>query len=789
MISSLAGTRLLAKSVIAGKEITLIEHLQDTAKSARLIFSERVGTNFCRAFQLDSDEAAAFLLNLEVACLFHDIGKANEGFLKAVMGSRNTQVVRHEHLSTMLLQLPQIRSWLSRNTTINLDLISAAVLSHHLKAKIGEIGLPMLGCASKSCQLFLDNEQVTRALKDVAKVAGLQDCPKLSDSGLQVFHSQRKPWIDCIDQIEDRGDAFRRSLNQDTSSARSNRRLQAALKTALIVADSVASAIVREGGDLSDWIDENVHLRTLTKEEFLRKVVDPCTSNIAKRSGRPYAPARFQLAASELGQAGILLAGCGLGKTLAGLLWAANQLSKSEYGRVILLYPTRGTATEGFRDYIGWAPETEASLLHGSARYTLDTISENPPESAIGKDYCKELNERLFSLQHYPRKFFSATVDQFLSFLQFSYGSLCMVPILTDSVVVIDEVHSFDPKLFNTLLEYLQSLKIPTLCMTATLQKDRLKKMQSIGMESFPTQLQREEFVDLAAREDHIKYRISQQVNNEAEAFQAACSACRLGLKVLWVVNTVDRCQESARKLKEVFGDRVICYHSRFKQKERQRKHELCVDRFSFDCATSGICAVTTQVCEMSLDLDADVLISEMAPIPSIIQRLGRANRHHDKRIDKSYLAPVYFYEAPNSKPYDKKELACARRFMDWLLSSEHGLASQAKLSEGMELFAEKVGTLEPWAWLFESGYFAAPSELRDIDEFTVPSILDGDLLEVQGLLAERKAIDAFIVPVPMTAKFAGLDKPNWLPKYLNVAPSSYYSINLGFGSAALEEE
>ncbi len=755
------------------------DHLQDTALAGRLIFSDtRVGRNFCRAFKLDSDETVRFLLNLEIACLFHDIGKANEGFLNAVLGKPNSQVVRHEHLSAMILQLPEISSWLSFNSEINLDIITAAVLSHHLKAPPGEIGRRVLGCAAEACDLFLNHDEVKHTLEQVAQAAHLNTLPQLTC--YKVFHIYDKTWVDCIEKIETKADNFRWSLREDNESSRSKRKLVAALKTALIVADSVASGVIREGGKIANWIAENVHLKQLTEKQLRQSVIEPCTDSIAKRSGKPYSPAPFQVAASKLGSSSALLAGCGAGKTLAGLLWAANQLATAEFGRVIFLYPTRGTATEGFKDYIGWAPENEATLLHGSARYSLECITENPPESALGKDYRKETVERLFSLQHYSRRFFSATVDQFLSFLQYNYSSLCLVPLLTDSVVVIDEVHSFDPKLFNTLLEYLRSMRIPTLCMTATLQKERVEEMRTIGMQFFPSDSEREEFADLAEKESHVRHRIS-RLTDEGQALEIARAACGRGAKVLWVVNTVARCQNLAKQLEAEFGDQIICYHSRFKQLDREQKHKQCVEKFRFDATSEAVCAVTTQVCEMSLDLDAEVLISEFAPIPSLIQRLGRANRHYEKRIS-GFIAPVYFYSAKNEKPYERKDIEDADQFVDWLLSDEQGLVSQTRLSFGMEKFAEKAPPMQPFAWLFESGYFAVPKELRDIDEFAVPSILDGDLEEAHSLLLSGQTIDALIVSVPPD-KYAGLSRPAWLPQYLQVASSTYYTPSFGFST------
>jgi len=87
-------TTLLAKSRRHGRELTLHQHLRDTEDAAVQIFrlDGRWGRNGGRFFQIvDPDEQSRFLLNLRVAALFHDLGKANEDFMQAVTGKLTVQ--------------------------------------------------------------------------------------------------------------------------------------------------------------------------------------------------------------------------------------------------------------------------------------------------------------------------------------------------------------------------------------------------------------------------------------------------------------------------------------------------------------------------------------------------------------------------------------------------------------------------------------------------------------------------------------------------------------------------
>lgn len=785
MVSDSSERPLLAKSPRNGREITLREHLQDTAKAARLIYSpeHRVGRNFLRSFGLGQDEAAEFLLNLEIACLLHDIGKANEGFADAIRGNRSSQVIRHEHLSALVLGLPEVVRWLNTNPRIRRPCVLGAVLSHHLKASLGDLGAPLHG--GRVCALHLQHDDVSAALREVALVAGLDEPPILRYS---FFCNTEEPWNSLVTQLKREGQSFRRSLSEtEGSQDGKDRRLLAALKSALIICDAVSSAVVREGGSIEDWLIENLHVCRLTGEDLFEKIISRCTDAISARNGVPFKPAKFQVEAANLPSQSVLSAGCGAGKTLAAYYWAARQLDSGEYGRVIFLYPTRGTATEGFKDYTGWAPDGEALLLHGTSRYALECMLENPPDSGIGKNYLNgEASDRFYSLANYSRRFISATVDQFLSFLQFNYSSICMSAVLADSVVVIDEVHSFDRKLFNTLLEFLKSMHVPTLCMTATLHTARAKELEALGLRVFPSKDAKGDLKDLTDAEESRRYEV-QWIQDEAQAVIECKQALKSGEKILWVVNTVDRCQRLAATVRNIASDVVICYHSRYKLEDREKWHQQCVRSFRAGCElTGGVVAITTQVCEMSLDLDADRLISELAPISSLIQRMGRINRHPSRR-PAGFLAPVRIYQTNNRQdlrgalPYLTEDLTTAKAFVDSLVENSRDGTSQRMLAEAMEqLTPEAEREIGASARLFESGYFATPAELRDIDEYAVTALLDDDLDQVEKLVRQSEGIERLLVPVPRSFVIEE-QRPSWLPRQIKIASGKLYDEALGF--------
>jgi len=369
--------KLLAKSVRHGKEeITLQRHLFETEQAATQIFNldGRWGRNWCRFFKItEREQQEKFLLLLRLAALFHDIGKANEDFYAAVTSQKFLpQSLRHEHLSALLLHLPEVRSWLRQNESLDLEIITGAVLSHHTKAAEG--GDKWKWCQPKTktaLQLFYSHPEINAVLDRIREVAGLPNPLRLNAS----VWADRMPWSGAFEDGKSTASRFMRALRKDFP----RHALLLAVKAGVIVADAVASGLVREGYRF-DWIDERVSLPAIADDDIAKSILNPKKEQLAKGDAA-FNWHEFQKRAATLGQRALLLAACGAGKTVAAWKWAEAQARERDIGKVIFLYPSRGTATEGFRDYVGFAPEAEAALLHGTAHYELDAMAENPNEA------------------------------------------------------------------------------------------------------------------------------------------------------------------------------------------------------------------------------------------------------------------------------------------------------------------------------------------------------------------------------------------------------------------------
>lgn len=759
---------LLAKSKVQGRELSLAQHLSDTEVAAAAIFRAggRWGSAFLRFFRLNESDHHDFLLHLRVAALLHDLGKANEGFLAAVTGkTRARQPFRHEHMSALVLAHPMVQAWFATIPELDLDLLIAAVLSHHLKASNSGKYAWMSSQTAAATRLYLDHPDVKATW---ARIAVLVGRPPVEFALPSKYSDTDEAWAAAYDRVSGKAGRFTLALSKEPQRLR----LCMALKAGLIAADSVASASFREHLPLEAWIEGVAHAAPLDADAIQREILRPRIAEIEET--RPFQPHRFQLGAAALGPRALLLAGCGMGKTMAAWYWADAVAKSRPIGRIIFLYPTRGTATEGFRDYVGHAPEGTSALVHGTSTYELEGMRQNPPESLDGKSFLpSEDQARLFALGLWPKRYFSATVDQFLSFIEHGYGGLCLLPAMADAAIVFDEVHSYDDSMWNALVTFLENFDVPVLCMTATLPSTRRAELAR-HLAVYPGLDDLKNLPDLESAEAHPRY-LFEPVADDLAAFEKAVAARSEGKRVLWVVNTVGRCQDLAARLGAVFPD-VIAYHSRFKLVDRQAQHRAAVDAFKApqDGPPRPAIAVTTQVCEMSLDLDADVLITEHAPISSLVQRFGRANRH--ARPPSTFRARIHTYPAVNRLPYDAAELGAAARFLDSLAGRE---VSQRELAAGLLAYGLPHREAEGMTRFTAGGYFATPGPLRDADDAGCQAILDTDLGAFAELSKTKKSTDGLKLTVPRSYTRES-DTPT-LTGHLRIADGQHYSETLGF--------
>jgi CRISPR-associated endonuclease/helicase Cas3 len=208
------------------------------------------------------------------------------------------------------------------------------------------------------------------------------------------------------------------------------------------------------------------------------------------------------------------------------------------------------------------------------------------------------------------------------------------------SRLVIDELQSYDP---ITLAFIVQSLEVLAqnggkfLVMTATFPEFLRTRFEGMGVEFKTFKTQEKPYHHVQVIDDSIDNYVDKMIEFSQKA------------KVLVVVNTVRKAIELREKLKDKLPHAKLL-HSRFILKDRKEK-EREIMKF-FNSQERGLW-ITTQLAEVSLDLDADYLFTELSTADSLIQRMGRCNRKGQKSTDEpnvfiftkdcSGVGPVYY--------------------------------------------------------------------------------------------------------------------------------------------------
>ncbi|MGZ3460824.1 MAG: CRISPR-associated helicase Cas3', partial [Archangium sp.] len=415
------------------------------------------------------------------------------------------------------------------------------------------------------------------------------------------------------------------------------------------------------------------------------------------------------------------------GKTVAAYAWAARQ----HPGRQLwLTYPTTGTATEGFRDYVHGA-DVSGRLEHGRAEVDLDIFGlQKDGEPSRDQD-------RLDAMRAWGCDVLTCTVDTVLGLVQNQRKGLYAWPGLCDSCVVFDEIHAYDAELFGCLLRFLEALPgLPALLMTASLPQPRLQALRALCQRVHGVEL--EEVEGPADLEGLARYRRVYPETPWSEV--EACLAS--GGKVLWVSNTVDRCLDAADEAQRR-GLSVRCYHSRFRYVDRVDRHGEVIEDFK---KGGPVLACTTQVAEMSLDLSADLLVTDLAPIPALIQRLGRLNR---RSSPEAPVPPRPFVVLPfTGKPYEEPTL---REAEGWLTRLGDRALSQRDLVQKWEAPPELTGAARTSSTWLDGRFSTEPAACREAS----PGITVLREVDVEDVKQGR--VKAQEVALPMSPP------PSWL--------------------------
>lgn len=360
----------------------------------------------------------------------------------------------------------------------------------------------------------------------------------------------------------------------------------------------------------------------------------------------------------------ILKASTGMGKTETALIWLDND-------KGFFTLPLRVSINALFdrvsKEDIKY---NYAGLLHSTS---LDYMEDNNYS-----DYEERVNQsKLMST-----KLTFSTIDQIFKF-PFKYrGYEKEYATLAYSKVVIDEIQAYSPEICAVLIkgiEMIHKIGGKFMIMTATMPTIYLDQLKKGGV--FDENLVEATF-NTKERRHNIKLEYDNINNNIEKIINEGYSK-----KVLVIVNTVNAANETYEKIKEIDNSvNLNLLHSMYIQEDRS-KLEHDINRFAKG-NENGIW-ITTQLVEASLDVDFDVLHTELSTLDSLFQRFGRCNRKGEKDI-KNPNVFIYTEDANGiGSIYDKDIVKNGKELLEYLIKNK-GTNGLLKISED-----DKVSIIE----------------------------------------------------------------------------------------------
>ncbi|MGC7096778.1 CRISPR-associated helicase Cas3' [Amycolatopsis lurida] len=388
------------------------------------------------------------------------------------------------------------------------------------------------------------------------------------------------------------------------------------------------------------------------------------------RAVRPAQAAVVEMARAQAG-AGVIVfeAPMGVGKTEAAMIAAEILAGASGADGVFIALPTQATTNAMFSRALNWLRS-----LHGAGASAVD-INLAHGKTALNDEFSGLLRSGTFAcvgadeddgvaVHQWMRgskkgplaSFVVGTIDQVLVAALKSRHVMLRHLALAGKVVVIDEVHAYDVYMsvyLRRVLQWLGAYGVPVVLLSATLPAARRQELldayaqgrSAPGTDTaagtaagYPlVSSDRVPAVVVPAGTEGSTVLLD-RIPDDLDALVAYLRRhLHAGGCAAVVRNTVTRVQETADRLVQEFGaDAVTVNHSRFLGCDRARLDEGLVRRFGRDTPAGerpGLhIVVASQVLEQSLDVDFDLLVTDLAPIDLVLQRLGRLHRHDRAR-------------------------------------------------------------------------------------------------------------------------------------------------------------
>lgn len=358
----------------------------------------------------------------------------------------------------------------------------------------------------------------------------------------------------------------------------------------------------------------------------------------------------------------------GAGKTEAAMMLAYRLMEQGLAEGFFIGLPTMATANAMYKRvaevyqklFVGNA---NLVLAHGHKKLVEEFAASilpvgTPEQDGAQLDETASARCSAWLADHSKRALLASagigTIDQvLLAVLHSKHQSLRLLGLF-NKVLIVDEVHACDAYMqgvLEVLLEFHARTGGPAILLSATLpshMKQALLNAYAKGRNQDSAPALHSDAYPLATRwhdgqpvllEDALASRpcVSRTVQvhyqaDDEKVFAHILAALQQGQCVGWIRNTVADAMAAYERISQTIPpERITLFHARFALKDRLEKEAQVLDSFGEDSNQQdrqGRLMIATQVAEQSLDVDFDVLITDLAPVDRVLQRAGRLQRH-----------------------------------------------------------------------------------------------------------------------------------------------------------------
>lgn len=325
----------------------------------------------------------------------------------------------------------------------------------------------------------------------------------------------------------------------------------------------------------------------------------------------------------------------GEGKTEGSLLWAIKNIYNANT-KIIYTLPTQTTSNKLYERVQNFFDKNECGLIHSNAKIFLEKEYER--DNGV---VDKQFDSNFLISKSFNKPVTVSTIDSLLKyFINIGRFNIATKNFL-NSVIIIDEVHSYDFKLMGFLKRFLElcyeyDIKV---CLMSASIPNKIKEL--LNIKNYPVITQNDLFKKKANEIIKRDYELDDDFDFIFEKF-------RESKNILIIRNTVKSATDTYKYLKEKYSlnnKKILLHHSTFKKKDKNKKECLIFKKLD---SKKPFILIATQIVEVSLDIDFDVMLTDNAPIDSLIQRFGRVNR---KKNEKN-KGEIYIYKYSKAFPY-----------------------------------------------------------------------------------------------------------------------------------------